>query len=106
MSNSFSLLNELKDMANEAAEREKTQATTASIDDQPTPASSNKSNSRASSLDALADVHKLIDEEARAEQTLRSKTRELAAAAKEAERQAVEEQRQTEMQARLAAEAA
>ena len=104
MSNSLSLLDELKDMAKEAAEREKTQATNALIDDQPTPASSSKSSSHASSLDALADLHKLIDEEARAEQTLRSKTRELAAAAKEAEQRAVEEQRQAEMQARLDAE--
>ena len=108
MSNSLSLLNELKDMAKEAAEREKTQATNASIDTQPTPANSSKSTSSisSSSLDALADLHKLIDEEARAEQTLRSKTRELAAAAKEAEKKAVEEHRQAEMQARLAAEEA
>lgn len=103
MSNSLSLLNELKDMAKEAAEREKIQPVSQQIDDNPTPKPRGSSSSFSLS-DALADVHKLVDEEARAEQKMRSKTRELAQAALEAEEAAEEHQRQQEMAARLAAE--
>ena len=103
MSNSLSLLNELKDMAKEAAEREKIQPVSQQIDDNPTPKPRGSSSSFSLS-DALADVHKLVDEEARAEQKMRSKTRELAQAALEAEEAAEEYQRQEEMAARLAAE--
>jgi hypothetical protein len=103
VSNSLSLLNELKDIAKEAAEREKIQPVSQQIDDNPAPKPRGSSSSFSLS-DALADVHKLVDEEARAEQKMRSKTRELAQAALEAEQAAEEHERQQEMAARLAAE--
>ena len=61
MSNSLSLLNELKDMAKEAAEREKTEPASQQIERNPTPKPSG-SSSKFSLSDALADVHKLVDE--------------------------------------------
>ena len=105
MSNSLSLLNELKDLASEAAEQEKSATNSERLERSPTPQAKSRSASSSFSLsDALADVHKLVDEEARAERTLRSKTQELAKAAQEAEELAREKQAEEEMARRLATE--
>lgn len=101
--NSLSLLNELKDIAEVAAERERAAPSLIKAAPTPQPTSSRTSSSFSLS-DALADVKGLVDEEARAEQTLRSKTQELAKAAKEAEVEAEKAREREEMAARVAAE--
>ena len=67
-SHSSSLLSELKDIASEAAEREKSQPSqsfNASVT--PQPRKLDTGSSKFTLSDALADVHGLVDEEARAE---------------------------------------
>lgn len=106
-SHSSSLLSELKDIATEAAEREKSQPTqglTSSIT--PQPRNLNTGSSKFTLSDALADVHGLVDEEARAEKKRRVQTQELARAAEEAKRTAEEERYQAEISSRVAAEEA
>lgn len=101
--NSLSLLNELKDIAEVAAERERSAPSSMKATPTPQP-SSGRTSSSFSLSDALADVKGLVDEEARAEQTLRTKTQELAQAALQAEREAEKSRERAEMAARVAAE--
>ena len=104
-SHSSSLLNELKDIASEAAEREKSQPRpTFSNSVSPIPRKTSSKSSSFSLSDALADVHGLVEEEARAEQKRREQSHSLRLSQMEASRAAEERQRQAEIQARIDAE--